>query len=149
MTGFLKSVRIRVCGILIDRDKMLLIAHKKNKDVYWLLPGGGVDYGESLKEALCREFEEELNVQVEVDELALVADSIDPSGSRHVVNICFFCRYKSGEYLLGDDDRLYDFRFFAENELSKVEIFPPICGELVSILRKDFTAGGYIGKLWK
>lgn len=149
MTPVKKDVRIRVCGILIDQDKMLLIAHKKNNDVYWLLPGGGVDYGESLNEALCREFMEELNICVHVEEIALVSDSIDPSGHRHVVNICFFCRYESGNFILGNDERLYDYRFFSENELRDIEIFPPINNELICFLKYGPGEGRYIGKLWK
>lgn len=144
-----KDVRIRVCGILIDQERMLMIAHKKNGNIYWLLPGGGVDYGESLNEALCREFLEELNISVHVEEIALVADSIDPSGERHVVNICFFCRFESGKFLLGEDERLHDFRFFTENELTEIEIFPPINHELASILKYGPGKGRYIGKLWK
>ncbi|HPS57192.1 MAG TPA: NUDIX hydrolase [Spirochaetota bacterium] len=149
MTDSGKNVRIRVCGILIDQDKLLLIAHRKNNEIYWLLPGGGVDYGESLKEALCREFHEELNVSIDVDEISMVSDSIDPEGNRHVVNLCFACRYESGEFRLGDDERLYDFRFFTENEIKDITIYPPINDDLVSIMREGFSRSRYIGKLWK
>ena len=149
MTDPGKNVRIRVCGILIEQDKLLLIAHKKNNEIYWLLPGGGVDYGEGLRDALCREFLEELNVSIDVDELALVADSIDPVGSRHVVNLCFACRYRSGEYRLGDDERLNNFRFFTENEIRDITIYPPINEDLVAIMREGCSRSRYIGKLWK
>lgn len=44
----LKNTRVRVAGVLVEEGKLLLIAHKKKKNIYWLLPGGGVDYGESL-----------------------------------------------------------------------------------------------------
>ncbi|NLV67904.1 MAG: NUDIX hydrolase [Spirochaetes bacterium] len=149
MTDLCKNVRIRVCGILIDRDKLLLIAHKKDDEVYWLLPGGGVDYGESLKEALCREFIEELGISIEVDEISLVSDSIDPEGNRHVVNLCFACRFESGKYRLGNDERLYDFRFFSEDELRGITIYPPINEELVLIMREGCSRSRYIGRLWK
>jgi ADP-ribose pyrophosphatase YjhB (NUDIX family) len=126
----------------------LLIAHKKNNEVYWLLPGGGVDYGESLHEALRREFEEELNVAIDVKDLVLVSDSIDPSGKRHVVNICFLCNYLGGDFVLGEDKRLHDFKFFSTEELSDITIFPPINNELVDII-KGKIHGRYIGKLWR
>jgi ADP-ribose pyrophosphatase YjhB (NUDIX family) len=142
------EVRIRVAGILISSEGVLLIAHKKNDDVYWLLPGGGVDYGETLKEALEREFAEELNINVAVNELAFISDSIDPSGSRHVVNICFLCEYKGGDYLLGDEHRLHDFSFFKKDELADIKIFPPINDELISLIDNK-AKGKYIGKLWK
>lgn len=141
-------MRIRVAGILISGEGVLLIAHKKNDDIYWLLPGGGVDYGETLKEALEREFAEELNIHVAVNDLAFISDSIDPAGNRHVVNICFLCEYKSGNYLLGKEQRLHDFNFFMKKEIAGITIFPPINNELISVIENK-SMGRYIGKLWK
>ncbi len=142
------DVRVRVAGILIRGNRLLLIAHKKNDDIYWLLPGGGVDYGESLHEALTREFMEELNISVDIKDVALISDSIDPSGDRHVVNICFLCTYKTGDFILGEEGRLYDFRFFDRDELSELEIFPPINNDLIDIINGK-VKDRYIGKLWK
>lgn len=142
------DVRIRVAGILIRENRLLLIAHKKDEEVYWLLPGGGVDYGESLHEALIREFVEELNITVDVEDVALISDSIDPSGNRHVVNMCFLCTYKNGDFILGDEHRLYDFRFFDRDELADLNIFPPINGNLLDIMNGKIK-DRYIGKLWK
>ena len=107
-----KMPRVRVAAIIIENKKLLLIAHKKNKNVYWLLPGGGIDFGESLAGALTRELNEELGVSVNVNEFAWVSDSIDPAGKRHIVNICFYCSHIEGEYSLGRDKRLHDFGFF-------------------------------------
>ncbi len=142
------DVRVRVAGILINSDGVLFIAHKKNDDVYWLLPGGGVDYGESLSEALVREFLEELNIDITVSDLALISDSIDPAGGRHVVNICFICNYTSGEYMLGTEGRLHDFCFFGRDEISDIKLFPPINDELISLIDNGIK-GKYIGRLWK
>jgi len=143
-----KDLRIRVAGILLRGDEILLIAHKKNNDIYWLLPGGGVDYGESLEEALVREFQEELNITVHVNDVAIISDSIDPSGGRHVVNICFYCTHSDGDFFLGEDKRLYDFRFFNQTEIENIDIFPPINKNLKSIIEGDSKVK-YIGKLWK
>jgi 8-oxo-dGTP pyrophosphatase MutT (NUDIX family) len=142
------DVRVRVAGILIRGNRLLLIAHKKNDDIYWLLPGGGVDYGESLHEALTREFMEELNISVDIKDVSLISDSIDPSGDRHVVNICFLCTYKTGDFILGEEGRLYDFRFFDRDELADLEIFPPINNDLIDIINGK-VKDRYIGKLWK
>ncbi len=142
------DVRVRVAGILITGEGLLLIAHKKDNDIYWLLPGGGVDYGESLSEALVREFVEELNINISVSDLALISDSIDPNGNRHIVNICFICEYTGGEYLLGEEGRLHDFCFFKRDEIPNIKLFPPINNELLSIMDSG-VSGKYIGKLWK
>ncbi|MCL2155584.1 MAG: NUDIX hydrolase [Leptospirales bacterium] len=142
------DVRVRVAGILINNNEILLIAHKKDNDIYWLLPGGGVDYGESLSEALIREFIEELNIEITVNDLALISDSIDPAGDRHIINIFFLCEYSKGEFMLGNDLRLYDFKFFKRDEIPNIKLFPPINNELISIIDSGAKMK-YIGKLWK
>ncbi len=48
----------RAAGILIERDHVLL--HKQREDHHWALPGGGIELGERSKDAVVREFEEEL-----------------------------------------------------------------------------------------
>ena len=142
------DVRVRVGGIIISNGEVLLIAHKKENDIYWLLPGGGVDYGESLSEALMREFAEELNIEITVNDLALISDSIAPMGERHIINIFFLCEYSKGDFMLGDEIRLHDFKFFKREEISNIKLFPPINDELISIMDSGAKMK-YIGKLWK
>ncbi len=140
--------RVRVAGIVIEDNKLLLIAHKKNNSVYWLLPGGGVNYGESLEEALKREFLEELNITVTVDKPVMLSDSIDPVGERHIINICFLCHYAGGNYKLGEDKRLNDYSFFTADELLKLRVFPPVNEKLASLIAGS-TSVEYLGKLWQ
>ena len=68
--------RIRVAGILIEDDKILLIQHNKNNKKYWLIHGGGNEWGETSKEALIREYKEETNLDVEVDEVLFISETI-------------------------------------------------------------------------
>ena len=44
------GVRVRVAVLIRKGDQVLLVEHQKNGHKYWLLPGGGVEYGESLVE---------------------------------------------------------------------------------------------------
>jgi ADP-ribose pyrophosphatase YjhB (NUDIX family) len=142
-----RDIRVRVAGILKKNDKLLLVAHKKNNNVYWLLPGGGVDFGESLTEALKREFLEELNIKIEVKDLLLISETIFPSGERQILNICFCCEYIEGEFILGNEQRLHDFGFFTEDEIKDITILPPLNSELVDIMAGNRNAR-YIGKIW-
>ncbi|MBN2403778.1 MAG: NUDIX hydrolase [Spirochaetes bacterium] len=141
------SIRIRVAALLIEDGKILLIAHKKDKTVYWLLPGGGVNPGESLEEALKRELKEELDIYITVNDVALICDSIAPDESKHIVNICFFCTHNTGNYFLNNEQRLYDFNFFNVDEVANLQIVPPIKTELENILHgyKNYI---YHGKKW-
>ena len=147
MKALRRNVRIRVAGILIKDNRILLVAHKKDGRVYWLLPGGGVNYGESLGEALKREFIEELNIKVDVGQPDFIFDSIEPSGKRHIVNICFNCTYISGDLKLGKDKRLHSYKFFEDDEIKSIDMFPPINQEILSRLNGK-KSKIYLGKRW-
>ena len=58
--------RIRVSAVLRWRGAILLCRHEKPGKEYWLLPGGGVDSGESLVDALRRELAEEIGIDEDV-----------------------------------------------------------------------------------
>lgn len=63
------KVRVRVGGLLLRGGGMLLAAHRGllPKDApFWSPPGGGWQFGESLKQALVREFQEETGLTVRV-----------------------------------------------------------------------------------
>ena len=55
--------RVRVSAILRWKGRVLLCRHEKPGKEYWLLPGGGVDGGETIIEALRRELREELGLE--------------------------------------------------------------------------------------
>ena len=59
-----KATRLRVAAFILNsKNELLLVKHEKNGRSYWLLPGGGVEFGESLKQALKRELKEELSIE--------------------------------------------------------------------------------------
>ncbi|HKA25817.1 MAG TPA: NUDIX domain-containing protein, partial [Gaiellaceae bacterium] len=70
--------RIRVSALLRWNDRVLLCRHEKPGKEYWLLPGGGVNSGESLVDALHRELAEELGIgeEVAVEGPVAIVDSI-------------------------------------------------------------------------
>ena len=140
--------RVRVAAIIIENNKLLMICHKKDDDEYYLLPGGGVEYMESLDIALKREIKEELNVDIYVNDIAIVSDSIDEKSGRHIINICFMCDYVSGSYKIGDEDRLLKYKFISCADLEFLKVHPPINKELIGLLEgKENNI--YLGKLWK
>ena len=145
--GINKKVSVRVSGFLVREGALLLVAHRKKGEIYWLLPGGGVEFGESLKAALAREFCEELGIDVDVGPLLFMCDSIDPRGKRHILNVSFRCEYRGGEFRLGDDRRLHDFGFFSAQQIHGMRLYPPVNGTLVSIL-EDRQFDCYLGSLW-
>ncbi len=63
------QVRVRVGGLLVRGGAVLLAAHRgllPGGALFWSPPGGGWAFGENLKEALQREFQEETGMAVRV-----------------------------------------------------------------------------------
>lgn len=66
---------IRVYGILInDNNEVLISDENRFGTSFTKFPGGGLEFGEGLKECLVREFQEELGIEIEVGELFYCTD---------------------------------------------------------------------------
>jgi 8-oxo-dGTP diphosphatase len=59
----------RVRAIIIKENKILIIKRTKSDDVYFVIPGGGVEIGENIETAIKRECKEELGVKIVVKNL--------------------------------------------------------------------------------
>jgi 8-oxo-dGTP diphosphatase len=91
-----------------DKDEVVLIRRgKEPKRNQWSIPGGHLEWGESLHDAILREVREETGLIVEIAGLVDTVDLIVQDGSgdvtRHYVLIDFATRVVSGE-LHADSD---------------------------------------------
>jgi ADP-ribose pyrophosphatase YjhB (NUDIX family) len=132
---------------------VLLCRQEKPGKEYWLLPGGGVDGGESLIEALRRELREELGVEADVQFEGPVAivDSIAPKlliPKKHVVHIIFSAdlSHRSLEDVETKDAAVKGARLFSNDELADVVLHPPIKRFLARWQPGDPAV--YLGALW-
>jgi len=147
-----RNLRIRVAGFLLnEKNELLLVKHQKHGREYWLLPGGGVEYGETLKQALEREFVEEVGLKVKVQNMVLVHDSIHPGGDRHIVNIYFKIKAKKVKKITANSDNiLKEAGFFSIRSFSKLLFYPGIKNDIISLWKKRFSnAAGYKSVKWK
>jgi 8-oxo-dGTP diphosphatase len=142
--------RVRVAALLLIEGKVLLVRHLKDGRRYHLLPGGGVERGESLAEALRREIAEETGLVAEIGRPLLLSDTIDPSGSRHLVNITFNARIASGEVTTAPaDPRIEGFDLVNPSELGSLDLRPPIAAQLLAAIEAgDSYQTTYLGSLF-
>jgi 8-oxo-dGTP pyrophosphatase MutT (NUDIX family) len=69
----IKTFNVRIYGIhLSDKDEMLCTLETIQGRVYRKFPGGGLEFGEGIDDCLRREFLEELNLDVQIEELLFI-----------------------------------------------------------------------------
>jgi ADP-ribose pyrophosphatase YjhB (NUDIX family) len=146
--------RIRVSAVLRWRDQILLCRHEKaGRGEYWLLPGGGVNAGESLVAALHRELSEEVGIEdrLPVEGPVAIVDSISPARAltgKHVVHIMFAgdLSGRSLEAVTSQDAAVRGHRLFERAELDAIVLHPPIQRFLRRWQPGDPAV--YLGALW-
>ena len=145
--------RIRVSAILRWKGRILLCRHEKAGKEYRLLPGGGVNSGESLVNALHRELAEEIGIEDElpVEGPVAIVDSISPVQTfapKHVVHIMFAGDLggRSLERVTSQDAAVRGHRLFGVGDLDGVVLHPPIQRFLRRWQPGDPAV--YLGALW-
>jgi ADP-ribose pyrophosphatase YjhB (NUDIX family) len=102
-----------VGALILDSGRVLLVERGKAPLIgYWSLPGGLVETGERLEDALTREVLEETGLQVTPDSIATVFERIMPDKAGtceyHYVLIDFYCTVVGGDLRPGDDSKRAD-----------------------------------------
>jgi len=69
------KLRVRLCGICFQENRLLLVNHSGLRDgPFWSPPGGGMEFGRSAEENLQREFMEETGLHIQVGRLLFVTE---------------------------------------------------------------------------
>ena len=123
---------VGVGGAVVRGGRVLLIRRGK-EPLYgrWVVPGGTVELGETLVQALVRELEEETGLRVEPLEVLTVFDRIERDGETvvcHFVIVDYLCRWLSGEARAASD--ALDVAWASPEELPGYDL-PPKALEVV------------------
>ena len=99
-------IRVRVCGICIEQDKILMVKHLivGKQDYLWAPPGGGVKFGESAKACLKREFLEETGLEILIGDFLFVYEFKEPP--LHAVELFFEVKRLGGKLIKGHDPEM-------------------------------------------
>lgn len=123
----MKKPGIAVDGVII-RDESILLIKRKNQPFkgMWALPGGFVEYGETVEEAILREVKEETGMDAKIKRLLGVYSRPDRDPRGHVISIVFLLDAE-GKLIAGDDAG--DARFF------RIDNLPPLAFDHAEIIR--------------
>lgn len=100
----MKLINVRVYGLLINSDRQVLVSdeHRYGSD-FTKFPGGGLEWGEGVIDALKREFHEELNISIDVNELFYLTDFFQISAfnnDEQIMSIYYLVSYPKCEEIV-------------------------------------------------
>lgn len=139
----------RVSVIIVnDKEEILLVQHKKGNRLYWVLPGGRIEYGENFEDCAVRELKEETNLDIKFGKVVFLSEAIAPDRSRHIINIYATGEVLGGEMRIGDEPVLEAVDWKPILELEKETLYPPVAHEIIKTYKEGFNNLRYLGNLW-
>ncbi len=124
MENYQQKVRVRVCGVCVFEDKILLVKQigLPHLPYLWLPAGGGVEFGETLQVALQREFLEETALEIEVGKLLFVNQYVGEL--LHAIEFFFEVKIVKGQiqdaYYPENEPYLAEVRWLSFEELGQI-----------------------------
>src|SRR3989338_11686814 len=108
------------CGALIvnDRGETLLLKRKSRNEIgKWCKPGGTVEYGETVEDAVRREIKEEFGVEIELLEPLGFTNLFLPEEKEHWVAFHYLARIVKGEPKNMEPEKIEEIRWFPLDKL--------------------------------
>jgi 8-oxo-dGTP diphosphatase len=114
-------IGVGIGALIIDDQGRLFLSRRgakaKNERGLWEFPGGSVEFGEKLADALRREMREEYDIEIQIGELLDVVDHILPEEGQHWVSPTFICTITSGEPHILETEKCAEIGWFAPDQM--------------------------------
>ena len=139
-----QPLQVRVTGVFIQDGEVLVVKQTVSPARAWSLPGGRLQHGESLRDAMVREMREETGLETEIVKLLYVCDK--PETQAPVLHISFLLWKTGGELRLPSNDLeqnpIHDVRMVPTGDLPRYGF----SRRFTEIIQQGFPgAGGYVG----
>lgn len=127
-----KYTKVAVHGLIKKGDKFLVTRRALNDDYmpgYWDIPGGTIEFGEDLKDALEREVKEETGLKIKIGKVISACNYLS-NHERHQFMITYECENVSGDPKLVEHDE-YRWTTLPEmKDLKKIAFLDQLFNEL-------------------
>ncbi len=97
------NIRNSAKAVIVQGNKLLVIKKEDKEGFYYILPGGGQEYGENLLQALKRECIEEIGEDIEIGDMIFLREYIGKNHEHsefdfnvHQTEYMFLCRLIDG-----------------------------------------------------
>ena len=136
--------QVRVTGLLMEDNQILLVKQRVSSNRAWSLPGGRAEAGETLEEAIARELLEETGLHVKVNKLLYLCDKTDCAPP--ILHITFLLENTGGTIVMPtnefDANPISDVKFVRFSDLTALGFSQTFVDLLMSGLP---NAGSYQG----
>lgn len=131
------GLRVRVSGLLVRENRFLCVRHRKNDREYFMLPGGGLQSDELIKDTLCREFKEELDMEVKVGNLLTVVQTFQKEIGRNIVHMIFHVDSVASPKQTFIDKRVVDYGWCDKKTCEMTGFYPDILNLIVELVESS------------
>jgi len=136
--GSRKTVKPRAAAVVVDGNRVLVMKRHKSGRDYAVLPGGGVEAGETAAQAALRELHEETALVAEIDRLLWTGRHNDRPASYFLMTAVRGHAELSGpEALANRPDNSFELRWVTADRFAELDLHPPdIRGPLAALLTR-------------
>lgn len=130
-------------AIFNDKGKVLLALRgkkAKNEAGKWEIPGGAVEFGETIEHALKREVKEELDIEIELGEMLQLCDHIIPEENQHWVAPTYLCKIIKGTPKIMEPEKCDKIGWFSLEEADQLPL-SIVTRHDIAILKENYSIG--------
>lgn len=140
-------INIRPAILIIENQQVLTMQYNYGGQEVYNLPGGNLELGEHLSDALAREMQEELGIEVTVGEMILVGEVYFEDRKKHTLHLLFEGKITAGIPTLNPKETsAISIKWLAINDLEKVNLYPNLSKQIQDYLTGKLS-NKYIGKI--
>ncbi|MBP6882463.1 MAG: NUDIX domain-containing protein [Candidatus Levybacteria bacterium] len=111
---------------LVNSHGQIFLARRgekaKNEKGKWQIPGGTVEFGETLEETVIREVREEFGVEIEILDRLEIHNHIIHEEKQHWVAVSFICKLTKGEPMILEPDKVSEIGWFSLEDAGKLPL---------------------------
>lgn len=140
-----KRPRVGVGVMVLNNKKEVLLGHrhedpvKADSDLHgegtWTMPGGKLDFHETLLDGACREVLEETNIKLKKEKTTVISVKDEMVPDNHYVTVGFLCQDFEGDPKIMEPDEITEWKWFALDSLPE-KVFPPSAKMIKAFLNK-------------
>lgn len=148
-----KTLIVPRTGVIIIRNNEILLTHSRyGEDEFWLVPGGGIEFEETMEECAIREVKEETGFDIKIEKFLYLREYIPYNDKDHVIDIFFLGKIIGGKIKLGNDPDhtnqvIKKVEFIPVDKLKELKLYPKCLPRLIEKeLKNNFSnAERYLG----